>query len=291
MTRYKDKYHTVRVAGSKLNHLQLLYSYFPPIDDWKHFIDPMGGSMAVELNLPIYDLPFSKRKVVSINDLDERLIDLAICQLFFPTEVHQAINSSIKSQALLKWLRENSDVLRKNVWTSGMSKYFELQFAFSAKDTGSYRYGSNTYRGGHPNHAVEYYEEVSRRLKEIQFFSEDFRVFLNRWLGRVEHGFVYADPPYYVAENSGYYQHSFAGRDHVEFSEIMNKMSDEGFLICISYDNNENIYKLYKGWYIREVALRYSMPSSGNPIKTELIITNYKTDVKKQTGLDKWLET
>jgi len=260
------------------------------MDEWKHFIDPMGGSLAVELNLPIYDLPFSKRKVISINDLDERLIDLAICQLFFPTEVHHAINGAIKSQALLKWLRENADILRKNVWTSGMSKYFELQFAFSAKDTGSYRYGANTYRGGHPNHSLDYYTEISRRLKEIQFFSEDFRVFLDRWKGKVKEGFIYADPPYYVAEGSGYYNHEFTHQDHIDFAAKLNEMSDDGFKICLSYDNNDNIYKLYKGWYIREVSLRYSLPSKGNPIKTELIITNYNTNTKKRVRLDKWLK-
>jgi DNA adenine methylase len=290
LSRYKDKYHTVRVAGSKLNHLQLIYSYFPPIDDWKHFIDPMGGSLAVELNLPVYDLPFSKRKVISVNDLDERLIDLAICQLFYPERVHRAINYSMKSQAFLKWLRENNDELRKDMWTSGMSKYYELQFAFSAKNTGSFRYGANTYRGGHPNHSLEYYHELSRRLKEIQFFSEDYKKFLDRWIGKVDNGFVYADPPYFVAAGSGYYNHEFTHNDHVEFADKMQEMNDDGFLICISYDNNENIYKLYKDWYIREVSLRYSLPSSGNPIKTELIITNYKTNVKKQGSLDKWLK-
>lgn len=250
----------------------------------------MAGSFAVELNLPnTFNLPFGKKKIICINDIDERMIDLAMCYLFMPNMVEKGINGALKVQGFFNWLKDNIEKLRKNVWTSGMSKYYELQFAYGSKADGNIRYSTNVYRGGHPNYSVEHYQEISRRLREFQIFNEDFRVFCDRWIGRVRNGFVYADPPYYVAENSGYYKHDFSRNDHVEFANSMQQMSDDGFMICISYDNNKNLYKLYKGWHIREIQLRYSMPKEGRPIKTELLIMNYKPDVKKQSRLDKWL--
>jgi len=247
--------------------------------------------MCVELNLPIFKLPFGKKKIVCVNDFDERIIDLAMCYLFMPDMVEKGINGAVKSQAFYKWVKAHVEELRKNVWTSGMSKYYELQFAFGSKADGNIRYSTNVYRGGHPNYSRQHYEKISKRLREFQIFNEDFRVFNNRWLGKVRNGFVYADPPYYVAEDAGYYSHPFTNTDHVDFAKSMQELSDDGFQVCISYDNNKNIYKLYKGWHIREIQLRYSLPKEGRPIKTELLIMNYKPNIKKQGRLDKWLTT
>jgi len=290
MSRYSKLYHTVRVSGSKLNHLEKIYKYFPPLDSWKHFIDPMAGSLCVPLNLPVFgNIPFKDKKIISINDVDGGLIDLALCQLFYPERVEKAINNALKHQGLFKILKYKPENFEKDVWLNGMRKYYLLQYSFSSKADGTIGYSTNVYRGRHPNHPVSFYKEISRRLKYFQIFNEDFRVFLRRFSTTVKNGFMYADPPYFVAEDVGYYTNFFREKDHIDFAEIVHEMNDNGFKICISYDDNPKVYKLYKDYRIYKVKFRYSLPSNGRPEKNELIITNYKPNVKKQGSLDKWI--
>jgi DNA adenine methylase len=80
--------------------------------------------------------------------------------------------------------------------------------------------------------------------------------------------FIYLDPPYYK-KGPELYQFYFSEQDHVDMSQCLKKMSHPWLL---SYDNTDEIRKLYDWAKIKEVAINYTINTSRN--NTELLITS-----------------
>lgn len=69
-----------------------------------------------------------------------------------------------------------------------------------------------------------------------------------------ENDLVYLDPPYYV-KGQGLYRNFYNHEDHLN---IMNILSNSKFKWVVSYDNNDEIKKMYQGFHQKEYTLNYS---------------------------------
>ena len=100
--------------------------------------------------------------------------------------------------------------------------------------------------------------------------------------------FLYADPPYWVANKSTYYNYVFTEEDHILLAELMHKMPNN-IKFIISYDDVPQIRELYKDMFIETTnQYGYSMNTGtgDNQIKKiELLISNFKLSNKQESLL------
>lgn len=69
-----------------------------------------------------------------------------------------------------------------------------------------------------------------------------------------ENDLVYLDPPYYI-KGQGLYRNFYNHNDHLN---IMNILSSSKFKWIVSYDNNDEIKKMYYNFHQKEYTLNYS---------------------------------
>lgn len=86
---------------------------------------------------------------------------------------------------------------------------------------------------------------------------------------------LFVDPPYFNADQKRAYTHSFTEKDHLELLDLLKSTP---YKFCLTYDNCEEIKKMYSWANINEVEWRYHTSNSNKAtrkIGKELIITNY----------------
>lgn len=111
-------------------------------------------------------------------------------------------------------------------------------------------------------------EKIGSLRNRITLFNLDFEEFLQN--PDLKDAFIYMDPPY-VAKGKVCYRDSMSEADHIRLRDIFSRLT----VPClISYDNNDLINELYKGFDIRPVYLNYSAGSK-NKAKEIIIRNNY----------------
>jgi DNA adenine methylase len=86
---------------------------------------------------------------------------------------------------------------------------------------------------------------------------------------------LFVDPPYFKADQTRAYLHSFKLEDHLELMESLKKTPHK---FCLTYDNCDEIKSLYSWANIHEIDWMYHTANSNvttRKIGKELIITNY----------------
>ena len=131
-----------------------------------------------------------------------------------------------------------------------------------------------------PKHGIslEDLETARERLKTVYIDNLPFERLIANWDRR--DALFYCDPLYYMLlERKGrsYYQCTFTREDHTRLRDVLKGI--EGKFI-LSYDDNQEIRKLYRRFNIMETALvLYSMNNRRSaPARKvrELIITNFE---------------
>lgn len=115
-------------------------------------------------------------------------------------------------------------------------------------------------------HRVRWYH---RRLAKATITCMDFREVLSALPANAT---VYADPPYYV-QGDKLYRTAFTEADHVALRDRLTAVDDW----VLSYDDHEEIRRLYAGFRIQPVETRYTIYRGRRPKNAELIITPGKT--------------
>ena len=117
----------------------------------------------------------------------------------------------------------------------------------------------------------------------------DFRVLVDKYSPRVG-DFWYMDPPYMVAgEKKDYYYHDFNTEMHDALKTICDIINQNGAHFMLSYDNKDEIKKLYKNYNINKIKCIYAGSLSKRK-RTELVITNYDVSYCEQIPLFKMEE-
>ena len=83
-------------------------------------------------------------------------------------------------------------------------------------------------------------------------------------------GLIYCDPPYYDAEQ--YYDAAFSAEDHVRLYGALKECT--GYII-VSYNNCEEIRRLYSGFYHLSFTRQNPMAQQAGAVYEELLMTNY----------------
>lgn len=95
--------------------------------------------------------------------------------------------------------------------------------------------------------------DASERIKVTNIDASQLLTLINL-SDEVGSSFVYLDPPYYV-KGQGLYRNFYNHDDHCEIRNILSKVD---FDWVVSYDNNEEIKKIYSGYHMIDHALNYS---------------------------------
>lgn len=81
--------------------------------------------------------------------------------------------------------------------------------------------------------------------------------------------FFYLDPPYYKAP---YYQHNLELHDYQEMAEILAKIKSE---FILSINDLPKMRKVFRGFKVKPVNLKYSVSQKGITPGKELLVTNF----------------
>lgn len=85
--------------------------------------------------------------------------------------------------------------------------------------------------------------------------------------------FIYLDPPYPIESRTSQhrYENELTDDQHIKLCELINYMSDAGYLVAISTYPNEIYQTHLSGWR----AVEYTSTDSGGNIRDELLYCNY----------------
>lgn len=100
-------------------------------------------------------------------------------------------------------------------------------------------------------------EKIYQHREQIQVFSDDAGILLEKLRLVSDQHFVYADPPY-IGKGSALYHNSFSQKDHCVFSR---QIVDSGCAFIVSYDEHPLAREIYRELRMRYLTLRYSLNS------------------------------
>jgi DNA adenine methylase len=148
-------------------------------------------------------------------------------------------------------------------------KYFYLnRTSFSGimnKPRWGYALGSSVT----PNRWIDLIEPVAAKMRHAKITSEDFRKVIKK--GSKNKVLLYLDPPYFKASKS-IYKNEFTMQDHMDLRDIL---FDTNFKFILSYENCNEIKKMYDWAKIHETSFTYFMSENRRQVGSELIITNF----------------
>lgn len=125
---------------------------------------------------------------------------------------------------------------------------------------------------------------ASEKLQGAILENRDWKELVDIDFYNAKNSFWYLDPPYYKANDSGYYETNFTHQHHWDLALGINKLKGK---FMISYDDEPEIREYYKNYYITSTKPQKYSASFGETVtKKEIIITNYPIqDMVKQTSL------
>tara|TARA_B100000965_G_scaffold95666_1_gene78095 strand:- start:1791 stop:2552 length:762 start_codon:yes stop_codon:yes gene_type:complete len=201
-----------------------------------------------------------------INDKDENLINF-----------YKTIQNERDKKMLFEMLNNESVSKQRYSEVLGMQpqnnierafQYFYLnRTSFSGimnKPRWGYMIGSSVT----PDKWIDRIIPVSDKIKDVKITCLDFR----EVLGQINNdALVYLDPPYYQA-SKGIYSKEFSTQDHID---LMHMLRESNFRFILSYNNNEDLYKMYDWCNIVDENWVYFMSENRRLDGKELIITNF----------------
>ncbi|MHA1892094.1 MAG: DNA adenine methylase [Promethearchaeota archaeon] len=272
-----------------------LLKYLLPFPKYDSYLELFGGSGTVLLN----KIP---SKIEIYNDIYTDLVNTFIqlrenCLLFFLLQLYlpaskpffDNINETRVRNAILPSSITNllnlKDNQRNNLLIDAISFFYKNRMSYSSNNR--YFYGitiGKTRKKSRRNSIIEdfgFYFNIWNRIKDIQFFNENYKVFLVKKQDLVDRPgvLIYLDPPYqdggkeYMSvckDNEEWNNESFT-----ELFEIIN--SFENARIVVSFDDL-SYFDLLKGWNYQEIKRvnRFNVTKDKTcKVKTEYIFRNF----------------
>ncbi|HAG52636.1 MAG TPA: DNA methyltransferase [Alphaproteobacteria bacterium] len=110
------------------------------------------------------------------------------------------------------------------------------------------------------------------RLRSVAMENLDFEDFIKKYDSKDT--LFYLDPPYYGCEND-YGKELFRRED---FERIRSTLDSIQGKFILSLNDLPPVREIFKGYYIKEVELLYTVAKNGNKKAKEVIISNYPLD-------------
>lgn len=239
------------------------------------YIEPFAGGAGVALDL----LLTNRVENIVINDYDKAIYSFWRAVI---TETDDLISLIKETKVTVEeWHRQ------KQIYTCLNTKY-SLQLAFAtfflnrtnrsgilnAGPIGGYKQNGDYLIDARYNKEklIERILQIARCKKRIKVYNKEARNFIKQVISKYgSDTFIYFDPPYF---NKGYrlYQNFLTLKDHKEIADCIKKNVLSEWII--TYDDVNEIKKIYENEYFRTYELTYSLARAS--MKSEIIIFKHK---------------
>jgi len=267
-------------VGGKSKMRSTIYSIMP-----KHecYCEAFGGSFTVWAGKPP---KMSKREVV--NDINLSLVHLmkviAGVYPFTSADTDEFINyirTMPSSRSYFVELQKiaGEDIEKMSPAMKAFRYYYLVKNSFSSQSSAGYSIKPRN------NMNYDFDPIVNRfRISNAIIESLDFREFIERYNknnSQKEFGGVlfFFDPPYFVADDTGYYEFVFSAQDHKDLKKCCDDIHRMRNKFIMTYDDVPEVLDMYKEYHIfRTSPMLYSSAAESGKReieKSELIIVNY----------------
>jgi len=258
-----------RWAGGKFYALKILQRFWINIEH-NEFREPFlgGGSMF-----------WSKKKVKDnwVNDIDEDLVFL-LNYISVPKQKEKLLKLFADEMEASKEVYEKVKNIKPKNGLERAYRYFYLnRTSFSGKMKNP-SWGYLPKRSLPPYRWHERINPCSEKIQGVKITNLDFEeVILAPAMTKGNKVLMFLDPPYYLANQEGYYAKSFKKDDHIRLAKTLKKAKHKFFL---TYDDCEEIRDLYSWANIYEINFVYRFDNTNDNDKqrkrrNELVITYY----------------
>jgi len=215
-----------------------------------------------------------------LNDIDNDLINLYMCVQVEFNELTRYILSFLRSRTIYE---DAVEEIKRPVVDNPNPKraaiyFFVVRNAFNNVVPNTFSKDTKWDIG-----IIDELKVSRAKLDNVTIENMHFGDLVKRYQPRPD-DFFYFDPPYVVTDKKAYYRNVFTDELHQELKEICDLIDISGSKFMISYDNVENIRKLYKDYNLNYINTKYvgTIPEKRGDVKTELVITNYKPQEQKE---------
>ncbi len=258
-------YSPLRYPGGKGKLAGLIYSVFERNElVGGHYVEPYAGGASVALALLFNG--YASR--IIINDYDRSIYAFWHCVLNKTEELCQLISETEISPG--EWYQQRGVQERKEtagLLELGFSTFFLNRTSRSGiilkagmiggkKQDGEYKIDARFNK----EDLIDRIRQIAKYKRFISVYNQDAIVLINEISATLPaKTLIYFDPPYYVKAHKLYVNH-YAHRDHVLVSRMINGIARHRWLV--SYDNVQEIKKLYKNQKKFTYSLNYSAVNS-----------------------------
>lgn len=263
-------YSPLRYPGGKSKISDLVKLIIQKADVDGTYIEPFAGGAGVALHLLLNDIVND----IVINDYDKAIYSFWRAIKEDGEKFIDLINST--PITIDEWKKQ------KEVYLSSKSYSLELGFAafflnrtnrsgiLTAGPIGGYEQKGSYKIDARFNKEtlIKKIKEIIKRKKNIHIYNKDIRSFITSVIPKYENNsFVYLDPPYY---NKGQqlYKNFLTHDDHAQIANLIFENIRCPWIV--SYDNVEDIARLYENYCTKQFEVNYSAANTGK--SSELLI-------------------
>lgn len=238
------------------------------------FVDCFFGSGAV----PFYKEIVDPAKLTIINDINDKLMNYMLVLKKDPKRLYRecsALPFSEKLYEKYKWEPWPEDEME-----AAVRFYYLMRVCFGG---GGHKYRNGIGLSKSVNKAKQYQTatelipQMAELIKNWNILSRDFEDLINFY--DTKDTLFYLDPPYHGREDM--YAGGFQEEDHIRLKSRLDKIEGKA-IVC--YYNSPLIDELYQDWYKVEYntasQIRVRKDGEKQPIRTELILMNYRPDMQ-----------
>lgn len=250
------------------------------------FVDVFFGSGII-----FFSKPPKLSRIEIINDIHGELVNLmkVISGTYFDESIREEFIGYVRNMPAARevyedWKNWNQDRLKSlNVSQRAFRFYYCVKKGFSSVPKGGYEASPKTNSRLNMNTDFEPFAERFR-ARNAQIECLDFVDLIEKYnrpgdTGKKVGTFAFLDPPYFVANDTNYYDHVFTMEDHLRLRKICDDIETNKNKFLITYDDVPDVISLYKDFFIyRTDEIIYNAADERDERtikKTELFITNY----------------
>jgi DNA adenine methylase len=270
-------YSPLRYPGGKTQLVPYLRHFIELNDlEGRHYVEPFAGGASVALDLLFREYVSE----ITINDKDLSIFSFWRSVLNYTEELCKLISDT--SISIDVW-KEQKEIHKNSESASELELGFATFFLNRCNRSGILNAGAIGGQNQTGNWKIDARFnkiELIKRISKIAQYSNRINIhnldaceLVDKLLTNSDKKFFYFDPPYYV-KGQDLYLNYFKHEDHVRIRDRVSHIQDTWLM---TYDNHEEIKKLYSNYRSRTYDLNYSAGTAAKG--TEIMI--YSNDVVK----------
>lgn len=245
------------IGGKKLLRNNIIQE-FPNNKEYNRYVEVFGGAGWVLFTKD------RQAKEEIYNDINSSLVNLFKCVKYHAHELQRELNFMINSRELfLEYINQKNSKGLTDIQRAARYYYIiKLSYGANASDYGAVKKDVQKMK--------EYLEQIQQRLTSVVVENNSFEKVLAKY--DKQDALFYLDPPYHSTEY--FYDTKFNEDTHIKLRDILQNIQGK---FVLSYNDDDFIRKLYKGFNIIEVERNHNLTSRYNKNRRykELIIKNY----------------